>query len=153
MLMTKIEFLSILRQSLEGEVDPNEIEQNIRYYDQYIGIRPVDEEEIILNKLGDPRLIAKTIIEADKAAKQRKNINQGESHHYSYYKAQNQETEDLRSKQSVGLKWYHKIAVAIAVLFIIIIISILGSIMFRILFTIGFPIILILLLLILFRKR
>ncbi|MBE5965719.1 MAG: DUF1700 domain-containing protein [Lachnospiraceae bacterium] len=150
--MQKSEFLNILRHSLEGEIDPNEIEQNIRYYDQYIGNRSGDEEERILEELGDPRLIAKSIIEADRAAKQKEKTNSGYAYQNSYYGYQNQESENSNSQRK-GLKWYHKLAFAAIVLCIIIVVSILGSIMFRIIFTIGFPILIILLLLILFRKQ
>jgi iron only hydrogenase large subunit-like protein len=68
--MKKSEFLELLKQSLNGEIRPDKIKQNIDYYDQYIGNNPSDEEEII-NKLGDPRLIAKTIIESERIAKER----------------------------------------------------------------------------------
>ncbi|HBI73952.1 MAG TPA: hypothetical protein DDY59_12285 [Lachnospiraceae bacterium] len=150
--MQKIEFLNILRQSLEGEIDPNEIEQNIRYYDQYIGNRPAEEEEKILKELGDPRLIAKSIIEADRAAKQKEKANDDYTYQNAYYGYQNQESGDNNNPRK-GFKWYHKLALAASILCIIIIISVLGSIMFRILFTIGFPILIIVFLLLLFRKK
>ena len=148
--MQKIEFLNILRQSLEGEVDPNEIEQNVRYYDQYIGNRPAEEEEKILKELGDPRLIAKSIIEADRAAKQKEKAS--DTYQNAYYGYQNQESRDNNNPRK-RFKWYHKLALAASILCIIIIISVLGSIMFRVLFTIGFPILIIVFLLLLFRKQ
>lgn len=151
--MTKNEFLNILRQSLEGEINPNEIEQNIRYYDQYIGIRPADEEERILNTLGNPRLIAKTIIEANKAAKQKDNRKGNENHSYSYYGAQNQETDTNQDIQRKGFKWYHKIALFVSILIFLLVVFVVGGVLLKVLFTIGFPVILILLLLLLFRKQ
>ena len=35
--MKKNEFLDILNQSLDGEIRPDKIKQNIDYYNQYIG--------------------------------------------------------------------------------------------------------------------
>ena len=63
--MNKEEFLNILRQSLSGEVANQIIDQNVRYYDSYISAQTLQEEAEIIDRLGDPRLIAKTIIEAE----------------------------------------------------------------------------------------
>ena len=62
--MNKTEFLQQLREALATDLSSRTVEENIRYYSQYIS----DEEwkgrteEEILNELGDPWLIAKTII-------------------------------------------------------------------------------------------
>ena len=65
--MTKSEFLEILRQQLDGEMPSGEIYSNIHYYDQYIDKELLSgkTEEEVMNALGDPRLIAKTLIDAD----------------------------------------------------------------------------------------
>ena len=65
--MTKSEFLEILRQQLDGEMPSGEIYSNIHYYDQYIDKELLSgrTEEEVMNGLGDPRLIAKTLIDAD----------------------------------------------------------------------------------------
>jgi uncharacterized membrane protein len=62
--MTKLEFLDTLRSVLAGEVPESEIESNIKFYDDYIRNESRDNgEEYVLEQLGNPRLIAKTIIE------------------------------------------------------------------------------------------
>lgn len=66
--MKKQEFLNILQESLEGEVKPGIIADNIAYYNQFIQAemdkgRSVDS---VMDELGDPRLIAKTIINTPK---------------------------------------------------------------------------------------
>ena len=65
--MTKSEFLEILRLQLDGEMPSGEIYSNIHYYDQYIDkeLSSGKTEEEVMNELGDPRLIAKTLIDAD----------------------------------------------------------------------------------------
>ena len=65
--MEKIEFLNGLRQTMIGEVDQKVIDDNIRYYDDYIMMeaRKGKAEEEVLETLGDPRLIAKTIIDTN----------------------------------------------------------------------------------------
>lgn len=66
--MDRGEFLSILRESLEGCVPMDEVEKNIVFYRNYFEESEQSDREII-EELGDPRLIARTIIEAYKASK------------------------------------------------------------------------------------
>lgn len=63
--MGKYDFINILKETLEDEVSENTIKENINYYNNYIDnevIKGKSETEV-LEQLGDPRLIAKTIIE------------------------------------------------------------------------------------------
>ena len=59
------EFLSRLEDALRGEVSNQVIEANLQYYRDYITgeIRKGRTEEQVMDELGDPRLIARTIIE------------------------------------------------------------------------------------------
>ena len=68
--MSQNEFLSTMRSALSGKVPANIIEENIRYYEDYIGtqMRQGKTEAEVLDALGDPRLLARTIIEANKHA-------------------------------------------------------------------------------------
>ena len=61
--MDKDEFLSTLRSSLSGSVSAGVINENMNYYEDYINteIRKGRSEEEVLDTLGDPRLIAKTV--------------------------------------------------------------------------------------------
>ena len=63
--MTKYEFLKELREALEGQVPMSEIEDSISYYRDYFSRQEADgrREQEILEELGSPRLIAKSIIE------------------------------------------------------------------------------------------
>lgn len=63
--MTKAEFLETLRSKLMGEVADYEIENTIRYYDDYItaAMQEGKSEEEVLQELGSPLLIARTIID------------------------------------------------------------------------------------------
>lgn len=63
--MSKHEFLEKLRQALTGKVAPSVVTENINYYEDYINVevRKGRSEEEVLNQLGDPRLIARTIVE------------------------------------------------------------------------------------------
>lgn len=63
--MTKHDFLERLQSALNGKLSPELVKENIRYYEDYVNteIRKGRDEEEILNELGDPRLIARTIVE------------------------------------------------------------------------------------------
>lgn len=71
--MTKTEFLDTLRSKLEGEVPTSEIDSTIRYYDEYITetVGRGEPESQVLEELGSPLLIARTII--DTSARQEGN--------------------------------------------------------------------------------
>lgn len=57
--------MTILRRKLTGEVSPQEVEKNLMYYETYISdrVRQGKTEEEVLEELGSPLLIAKTIID------------------------------------------------------------------------------------------
>ena len=63
--MTKNQFLEKLRTALNGKMSPDSVTENLRYYEDYINteIRKGRAEAEVLSALGDPRLIARTIVE------------------------------------------------------------------------------------------
>lgn len=65
--MSKREFIDRLESALNGKVSPSIVTENVNYYQDYINmeIRKGRREEEVLQMLGDPRLIAKTIIETN----------------------------------------------------------------------------------------
>lgn len=67
--MNKEEFLRTLGAALSGEVPQHIIQENLRYYDNYISgeIAKGRTEEEIMNELGGPRIVARTIIDAAEA--------------------------------------------------------------------------------------
>ena len=68
--MTRKEFLDLLESSLTGQVPPSVVASNLQYYRDYIAgeVAKGRSEESVLEELGDPRLIARTIISAAGAA-------------------------------------------------------------------------------------
>lgn len=62
--MTKKQFLIELRGCLEGQVNEREIKRQLHYYDNYISneAKSGKKESQVIEELGDPRWIAKTII-------------------------------------------------------------------------------------------
>ena len=65
--MTKQEFLNELRMALSGKMGSLQIDNHARYYEEYINaeIRKGKTEEEVLAMLGNPRLIARSILDAE----------------------------------------------------------------------------------------
>lgn len=65
--MTKSDFLEGLKMALNGRVQPSVVTDNIDYYADYINteIRKGRSEEEVMGLLGDPRMIARTIVDAN----------------------------------------------------------------------------------------
>ncbi|MCI9176692.1 MAG: DUF1700 domain-containing protein [Lachnospiraceae bacterium] len=63
--MTKKEFLHELQIALQGEMDQAAVNENLRFYDNYImeESRKGKSEAEVTAQLGNPRLIAKTLID------------------------------------------------------------------------------------------
>lgn len=67
--MNELEFIRLLKETLDGQVPPSVIRENIRYYEEYISEQKSNGRSAaeVLEELGDPRLIARTIVEASGA--------------------------------------------------------------------------------------
>ncbi len=65
--MSRQEFIEKLRMALSGRMPSAAVADNVNYYEDYINmeIRKGRTEEDVLASLGDPRLIAKTIIQTN----------------------------------------------------------------------------------------
>ena len=82
--MSKQEFLEKLRQALTGKVASSVVTENINYYEDYINVevRKGRSEEEVLNQLGDPRLIARTIVETSGGSQSAEGIRGRSSTYY-----------------------------------------------------------------------
>lgn len=70
MAMTKQEFLDGLKAALSVHLSERAVEEHMRYYEEYINsqIRRGRAESEVLQQLGNPRLIARSIVEAGRNA-------------------------------------------------------------------------------------
>lgn len=119
--MNKEEFLRGLRQALEGNVSPAVIQENIRYYDNYITdeVRKGAREADVIAEIGDPRLIAKTIEDTTDGAEG----SYGGVYEESETRSSSYEQEPFRQKNSVHYydlnKWYWKLLFGLGVFLIL----------------------------------
>lgn len=84
--MSKQEFIDKLRAALNGRISPGAVADNVNYYEDYINmeIRKGRSEAEVLQMLGEPRLIARTIVET--AGKGEQNTYQDTDGSYSAYR-------------------------------------------------------------------
>ncbi|MBQ9142414.1 MAG: DUF1700 domain-containing protein [Lachnospiraceae bacterium] len=100
--MNKQEFLDRLRVALSGRVSASLVEENVSYYEEYINtqVRLGRSENMVLAGLGDPRLIAKSIITANNGDIKVENYNYTESAKERSFGSQNSYYADTRENNS-----------------------------------------------------
>ena len=98
--MTRAEFLEQLRSALQGNVQERVVQENVAYYNQYISeeVQKGKTEEEVLQMLGDPWILAKTIIAASDGTDEEIVY---ESGHKSYYSEPEQEDSYVRQNVHV----------------------------------------------------
>ena len=116
--MNRTEFLDTLRSQLSGQMHEGKVAAHVRYYEDYIQsqVRSGRNEQDVLAELGDPRLIARTLLDTD--------VDNGQLDYeeYSTY------SDDSRNPQGFGEKkvhvwrfdtWYSKLLGVVLLLIII----------------------------------
>jgi len=128
--MNKEEFLEKMKNALEGQVTDIILSDNIDYYRNYINseISSGKSELEVLNMLGDPRLLAKTVIELQGIDNSENNM-KSENNNYNYenndgYNNDHKQEDDSFSKGAYHSKNYSFLGikgclVSILVLFIV----------------------------------
>ena len=155
--MNKIEFLNNLRAALSSELPANEIESNIQFYNEYITTNMSQKsEEEILQELGDPRLIAKTIIETYQISHGTsyngyRNVNDYREYQTSDNREDyNQDSNTSRNSNNksyfdlrTSVKWYHKLLLVIVIIAILSLLFFLSSIAISVFLNFGIPVLII----------
>lgn len=121
--MTRSEFMDSLHRALAGSLTSSTVNENMRYYEEYFDtqLRLGQREEDIIAGLGDPRLLAKTIIQASKYQAQ----NFSSQEYDEVYEDGVQDNGRNRNGKGDALRIYRLpgwllLIVALAVLFVVI---------------------------------
>lgn len=122
--MDKNEFLDILRSQLSGQMPESQINTHIQYYRNYIEERMQsgNSESEVMRELGDPRLIARTLLDTETGA----------NSPYSNAGSSYEQTTDSERVKKKSFKldfstWYGKlIAILIAAVVLVILFVLLG---------------------------
>lgn len=145
--MEKQEFLMVLRECLSGEVPEQEVNNSICYYEEYLSDGSGKSLEEKLKELGEPRLIAKTIIDTYMVNHEEnyKGYNHGYEEAYTEQKNNERAGESkVRYYSWDTMAWYQKL---IALVICCIVFSVLISVFalgVNIFFKLVFPILLVL---------
>lgn len=127
--MTKTEFLRILREELDGRVPYSVVQENLDYYDTYINGelgKGLDEDRVI-DELGGPRLIARTIVDATLDTEDRPDGFQTyEEHNSGPGRDGARQKEQQEKRSSVHYmdfsKWYVRLLAGLAVFAVLILV-------------------------------
>ena len=127
--MNKDEFIQGLREALSGEVPPAVMMENQRYYENYIRteMEKGRMESEIMEELGSPRLIARTIIDTTPGA--------GEGA-YEEYGGENSQSQPRSQSQGGSFryydlnKWYWKLLALLGVIVVLaVVLMVIGGIL------------------------
>lgn len=159
------EFLNILSETLNMELTPQEVSTNVAYYNSYFAEQAAKgkSEEEIIAELGDPRMIAKSIIEAARAAQDLYGRMRFNNKEYNSTSSWNEQHENASSgtdfQYQKNGKTYHisgkvaRIVFLILFLFVLMLLFVLIGGILRLLLPVLLPVILILFGIYLLRQR
>ena len=122
--MTKQEFLDILGKALRRELSVQEAEKNLEYYEQYISQRVRDgmTEAQVLAELGNPRLIAKTILQVEQ---QKEDAEDGAESVYTedsdgnFREEKAEEESGIKIRSLSGIKAWLILALILVIVFVL----------------------------------
>lgn len=134
--MDKKEFLEKLTIALAGQVSRQVIEENVNYYDNYISEeirkgRPVGQ---VLEELGDPRLLARSIIDAHGGGSDMAGVYEDSeaSDGYGYRSSSDEDPFENRQRQihqfRMGGFWALLVLAALLICVIMVVGTVLGGI-------------------------
>lgn len=130
--MNREEFVTELRTTLSGRVPSTVIEDNADYYEEYIiaQIRQGKTEEEVTGTLGSPRLLAKTIIEANKHAEQGNYASEEDEYRTTGAADENRYTaHPILSWYAALPKWVHTVVYVLAAALLIYVVAAMISVM------------------------
>lgn len=118
--MTQYEFIQELEQALQGQVSPQVVEYNVNYYREYIReqLAAGKTQEEVLESLGSPRIIAKTIISAEEARQEeaQNRVHRSSTEDSTYASSQ---SFHFSLDEILHGKWYYKVIAIAAVLLLL----------------------------------
>ena len=116
--MNRAEFLDTLRSQLSGQMHEGKVAAHVRYYEDYIQsqVRSGRNEQDVLAELGDPRLIARTLLDTD--------VDDGQEDYaeYSTYSENAGDTESVSGHYTRVWRfdtWYSKLLGIVLLLIIV----------------------------------
>ena len=143
--MNKKEFLDTLYNQLSGQMPEGSIAAHVQYYRNYIddAVNQGRTEEEVLNELGDPRLIARTLLDTDSTASGNPQTTERYSEPYTdtSYEYDNSSSDRPKVKSRsfhIDLStWYGKLAVILIAAVVIILLCTVLSVLIPVMVIFG----------------
>lgn len=135
--MNRAQFLEILRSQLTGKMYAERVEAHLRYYEDYIQsqVRGGRSEDEVLAELGDPRLIARTLLDTDTSFEEEiyeevyTTSNSGRNDSYSEQGEARGQNKHRQYRLDLTT-WYGKlIVIAVAALVIFLLVTVLTAVL------------------------
>lgn len=143
--MTRSEFLSQLKSALQIDLNPAAVQENINYYNQYISeeVAKGKSEEEVLQMLGDPWILAHTIIDASDGTDY-ETVYEAEGNTYSSSDTQQSYHKGNPNVHVFGLDtWWKKLLLLLSVIMIVLLVVVIISGVVQLLAPILVPILII----------
>ena len=120
--MTKNEFMIKLQEALENDLDASAVRDNINYYSNYIDdeIRKGRSEEEVLDELGDPWVIAQSVI--DMSAQKNVTEDYSGSYRSAGRSSERQESSYNVHSYTIG-SWWQKLLLILGIIGIVLIVA------------------------------
>ncbi len=150
--MTRREFLDGLRTALGNDLSGSVIQENVDYYNGYISdeVRKGRQEEDVIAELGDPWVIARTIIDSGQSQEEKNRYQEDYGYETGHGIGQG---ETGRVRTSGRTSWWKRLFIVLAVCGVIMIVmTVIGGIV-SLLAPIIIPVIIVMFILRLFNSR
>lgn len=121
--MDKTEFLNTLRSQISGQMHSARVTEHMRYYEEYIDsqMRSGRSEAEVLEELGDPRLIARTLLATDSTPSG--GIYDGDGDYSGYSGEEERSGQEYNGRQVYKSfhfdTWYSKVIAGIVVVILL----------------------------------
>ena len=126
--MTKNEFMIKLQEALENDLDASAVRDNMNYYSNYIDdeIRKGRSEEDVLEELGDPWVIAQSVI--DMPGQKNATEDYSDSYRSAGRSSEHQDSSYRVHSYSIG-SWWQKLLLILGIIgIVLIIVAVVGGI-------------------------
>lgn len=137
--MTKVEFIEQLKKELRTSMNSSAVKENIDYYDNYITdeMKSGKSEEEVIEMLGDPWVIAQTIINARDMAANETVDNEEDA---EYFKG-NTQSRKRGNVHVFGMDtWWKKLLFALVIVAVVMVVITIVTGLFRIFAPILIPV-------------
>lgn len=155
LFMTKIEFLKQLEKELQGNISSSAVKENIDYYESYISdeMNGGRTEEEILRDLGDPWVLAQTVIDMNsESANEAVYEEKGKT--YSSNDSRERQYQTEGKVHVFGLDtWWKKLLLVLFIVMIVVVIVTVATGIIRLLAPIALPVLVVVLIVRLINRR